>query len=752
MGIRRQNLISYSESFVNGVGWTVQAGVAITNNSIVAPDGTTTGALVDCTAAAAGSGLFVQTSGVETPSPNHKTYAFSFWAKAPLGTSATIAVVDPVGGGNIQNSGNKALTDQWTRITLHYRPVGANNSIGMWIQKVAGSNVFHLWGVQCVEANWAGPYKRVSGTPFNKGRIRSMAPTGENLLYSSEQVGNGNWAFNGVGEVVTLNAVTNPFGTATNASLIDLTAYTPGLDTGMYQMAVPERVFKGKKYTSSMWVRSFGGELRVELVSADRTLIKQWTVTDSAWTRIDSHAETAQENGAFRATFYLRLVVGTTSKKFYAWGGQIAEANWAGPYVKTDGANLVNNGRIRDRTTPARGAVLQSGQNLLLQSEGMLQAQWLKTNVTVADVTTETLPPPGVTTVQKLVEGAAANSFFRTVYSPIPASQPLLLGRTVTFSCYLKAGTRSWGMLLIGYSALFPQAYFDLTNGVVGSAFRCKARMVPVGNGWYRCSITTFITSEPTNFQVWISPTDQGDTTPLMSGVDGTTGIYAGGAQLEEGSGAAAYVKTVASIVNNGRNRAPIAPPQNLQLRSEEFDHAIWNKSTCTVTPNAVAGPFTSALVADAFVDNAVNGLHLVSSGGGGQEIAGNTYTLSFFMKAGTRSWALLAACAGAVYVNINLADGSFGSVSSSGGAVAIAYDSADIGNGWYRFWLAYISNGTTDRRLYSSIANNGFVYAGDTTAVMYMWGAQTNEGVSPAGYVKTDSVVLDGGRPRLVA
>ena len=110
-----------------------------------------------------------------------------------------------------------------------------------------------------------------------------------------------------------------------------------------------------------------------------------------------------------------------------------------------------------------------------------------------------------------------------------------------TISVYAKAGTLNWMRLRVG-TAPKNSRYFDLANGVIGlsGTTPLDAKIEAVGNGWYRCSMTTNISID----RVYFYPAqDDGDLTATSGN------IYIQHAQIEQGSYATSIINTQGSAV-----------------------------------------------------------------------------------------------------------------------------------------------------------------------------------------------------------
>ena len=172
-----------------------------------------------------------------------------------------------------------------------------------------------------------------------------------------------------------------------------------------------------------------------------------------------------------------------------------------------------------------------SATNLIGYSEDFSDSSWSKNSITVES--NSSISPDGSLNADKITK-SASNALIRQYISTTGAN---------TFSVYVKKGSLSWVRLYIASSTESAECWFDLENGLTGhtSGNPDDIKIVPMGNGWYRCIITKN-TTNINNFRIYPSQADDN--------IFGTSGdIYVYGAQVEVGSYPTSYIPTNGTTV-----------------------------------------------------------------------------------------------------------------------------------------------------------------------------------------------------------
>ncbi len=188
--------------------------------------------------------------------------------------------------------------------------------------------------------------------------------------------------------------------------------------------------------------------------------------------------------------------------------------------------------------TTAGLAVWEARTNLAIRSQEL--DLWTTLNASV--VANATTAPDGTLTADKIVEDTTA-----TVQHGVYRAFATTAGQTYTTSFFAKAAERSWFFMTEGNNVT-AQASFNLANGTLGTVSGTgspSATITPLGNGWYRCSLTFTPISTTANIQARASSANGGAN---YTG-DGVSGIYAWGGQAELGASASPYIPTTTAPV-----------------------------------------------------------------------------------------------------------------------------------------------------------------------------------------------------------
>lgn len=220
-----------------------------------------------------------------------------------------------------------------------------------------------------------------------------------------------------------------------------------------------------------------------------------------------------------------------------------------------------------------------SATNLLLYSDDISNAAWVKGNVTVNS--NASMGPNGEITADKVVEAAttAAHIFYQL------STTPANVERTLSF--YAKAAGRTTftaEMDRDGGGIDMVTATFNLSNGTVstgntyGTASGVAPSIVYVGNGWYFCTLSgTCSTSAGTSVRTLVYINNATSYTG-----DGVSGIAFAGMQLEAGSSASSRIPTTSATATRS---AGVVAPQRIVLPASPGANA-WVKP---VVANGVA-------------------------------------------------------------------------------------------------------------------------------------------------------------------
>jgi hypothetical protein len=556
-----------------------------------------------------------------------------------------------------------------------------------------------------------------------------------NLVRNSESFEEVTWAKNNV--TLAINSAVAPDSTSTADLMISIasTAITgPNYASGGTFTATPHtqsvyvKAATNIRYIQLLWTSGAVStdyanfDLQTGAVTAGTYTSAAMTSVGNGWYRISmtSIPGAGSAGGMWpiavpaatstRATAY----PGNGTDSFLLWGAQLELGSTATTY---------NNTSVR---------------NLLGFSEAFDNAAWTKSAASIV-TGAQANPVNGLFNAQKLMENTAA----ATQHYTRQLLTPVVSGPIATLSIYAKAGERRYIGLLEGFSN--KGQYFDLQTGTVGGILvgaPSSASITAVGNGWYRCSITTPVTSTTISQELYLSATG----TSISYTGDGNSGVYIYGAMLSNSASLDPYVPTPGAAPSSTAYYGPrfdydpvtLLPRgflveearTNLLLRSEEFDNAAWAKTNATVTANATNAPDGTTTADRVTITGNSIGVRQTSSA------TASTQVRSFYVKidSGVRFFQILTDGSVNAFANFDLLLGVIGTKGSSVSDHTITA----VGNDWYR--IAMVSTDAIANSTYCSPVTSASAgwSTGASSGSFFIWGAQLETGAFATSYIPT--------------
>jgi hypothetical protein len=452
----------------------------------------------------------------------------------------------------------------------------------------------------------------------------TVAKAEENLLSRSQEFDNAAWVK--ASSTVTANAATAPDGTTTAETLTENSTNNPHLisqvlvlSAGVFTMSVFAKLGVGSQvltigfnrastyYVSATFDLSAGTNTQILIAgytgsSATITAVAngfyRCTVTATADVIADARVGLASSGTHTGDSRGFQIYTGDDSSSLILWGAQLEQRSAVTAYTPTTTQAITNyipvlqtaaSGVARFDHSPTTfeslGLLIEEQRtNLIPYSEQFDNAAWTKDQLTVTPNTI--VAPNGTLTGDKLVENTASSS--RNIRQVVTG---LASGATLTCSFYAKAGERTLCQAYINdntTTANRVQANFDLVAGTtssqinVGTFTGATSTMTPVGNGWYRCTLTGVATGvTAVQARVFISVSS-------YTG-DGYSGIYIWGAQLEVGAFATSYIPTTTAQVTRAADAASMTGV-NFSSWYNQAQGSIYAEVT-TPAPASVSSP-----------------------------------------------------------------------------------------------------------------------------------------------------------------
>jgi hypothetical protein len=575
------NLLLQSQDF--STTWTNTRSSEVVN-AVAAPDGTVTADKLVEDSSASNDHVINQTASVSSST----TYTTSIFLKAGERTWAFINMVDvgissyrswfnlSTGQTGTNDSGNSStitsVGNGWYRCTVTRATTSSQTSVRIEVGLSTGDGVInytgdgtsgiYLWGAQLSVGPYALDYTptttaAVYGPRFDYdgSGVTIVEPVSRNLVIYSEDLSNAAWDL--VSGSISTNATTAPDGTITADRL---TIGTVGF------------WFQSRPYstagvlTGSIWLKA-SSNITVGLRVADSgagTQIQNCNVTTS-WQRFTVTFTTDTSINTIYLGLDQRTALGGpgTAVVVDAWGAQFEVGSTATAYMVSGATNGFRAVPVVSGSATPKGLLIEEQRtNLQIYSEDF-SSGWSANNVTLSSNVIAS--PSGIATADKLIaDSTLAGHWIYYGFGSTSGSH--------TWSVYAKAGEYSW-LGLNAYVGGNNITSFDLTNGVIGTnAAGNTATIAPVGNGWYRCTVSrTGGAATYTELRI-----GNADNSFSFSG-NGSDGIYLWGAQLEAGSFATSYIPTLAASVTRSADVASVNTLSPWYNATEGTLYAEWS-------------------------------------------------------------------------------------------------------------------------------------------------------------------------------
>jgi hypothetical protein len=339
-------------------------------------------------------------------------------------------------------------------------------------------------------------------------------------LYSYSEIFSGGGWFNDGTSTATNNFTTAPNGTMTAAKVVANTANG---------YAYKSTIVAPNTYTLSYYVRASANttmSIAINDPGGSGSSVKSNIAVTTQWQRIEHSALVT-----LGTSFYIDYAALQTGVDYFIWGAQVNLGSTAKPYFPTTDRLNVPRLTYQNGGGGCPSLLLEKqSTNLVTYSEQFDNAAWTKNVSVTANAITS---PDGTQNADKILENAS--NVQQWAYQ-----SPSMTGAQ-TATIYAKKGERNYIAMA---TAGLDSSYFNLDTGVVvSSASGATASIENVGNGWYRCSVSSPSIVGGTFFIVWIS--DNGTRTSYAG--DSSKGVYVWGAQNEASSYATSYIPTTSA-------------------------------------------------------------------------------------------------------------------------------------------------------------------------------------------------------------
>jgi len=593
---------------------------AHTANATTAPDGTLTGdSLVENSANSLH--YTYQNSSLTAGT----TMTVSFYAKANTRTRCMVREntitgsyisFDLIAGSILTTNGSVTGTitsagNGWYRCTMT-QPIGTTGSTqyGIFLLPSTGSvfadatylgdgvSGLYLWGYQLEQSPTATTYTPTTSAAVYGPRFDyDPGNVLQQNLFTQSTFASG-WSFSANASFVGTG--TAPDGTNTAQLFNDSTGAS---STYVYQSA---NWVNGTVYTISVYLRPLTATA-VSIKSFQQSgeaifTVAGGVISNSSVTGIcTAQSATAVGNGWYLLTAtmtanatnannigFLDYNTGDIGNVFYIWGAQYNVGSTALPYLATTSTPQT--------VCAPKGLLIEEARtNSLLQSNTFTNAAWNQaTNIVVSTATISS--PDGTANAYTLTDNAtnAAHCIFGTGAS-------ITAGTAYTVSVYANAGTLRYVSLRgeqTSVASNYPWITVDLQTGAINSnGLATSSSATPVGNGWYRITLTfTALSTIVGNLVIAASNVSTAPivTNTLGNAYAGTTQtLYVYGAQLEAGAFPTSYIPTTSAAVTRAADVAQITSFPWFNATAGSFV-AVFDAASITQTTSIIGSALSS--------------------------------------------------------------------------------------------------------------------------------------------------------------
>jgi len=792
------NLALRSEEF-NDVGWG-KAAVTTTVNATTAPNGTTTAEKIipsvassehyvrQIIAVPAGSqvsaSIYVKAAeyrSIRLRCLDNANPSNGFLGSLDTSTGTTVGGV--VGAGTFRGVSATNVGDGWWRIGITgtggptaasiifdaFVLPGDQNSVATFSGN--GTSGLFIWGAQFELVTYQtqpSAYNQTAASAYYGPRFDfdpvTLAPDGlliedqrTNLATHSEQFDNGAWFKDHT--TLTVNSAEAPDGTTTAEKAIpnnggDLTAITHGV----VRQNIPHTA--GATLTFSVFAKQAEFN-RIELYFSEGTgttnfarvrysLVDGSIVTaptvggtftnasststpfGNGWYRFTLTFTTAGVSATGSARIAIRdsvATVGNGTSGILIWGAQVEAASFATSYIPTIASTVTRSADNASMT----GTNFSSWYN---QKEGTFVASYIN-----PIVGSNRFPSVYAARIQANNTSQNSNEFFVSTAS----AQNLVRLNGVDQASITMGGAYTPGIPRTVATAYQTNNFAAAFNGILsGTDSSGAVPVLDMLNIGYNTPTSDLINSHIRSLVYYPQriPNLQLQTLSTLLNLDFLSGTLDSRITFSR-------VSNATLIDSTGRLTYA---PNNLVLRSEEFDNAAWTKSNGSVTANATTSP-DGTTTADKLVENtAVTTGHFTFVSF--SVTAGQFYILSVYAKAAERTFLQLIATgvgpAGAnLIAGFDLTAGTAGTPSAT-----VTSTITPAGGGWYRCSIAVpvvtTVSGSLQIRLSLNNTSSPSSYTGDGTSGIFVWGAQLEQvtyQTVPSTYVPTTTAAYYGPR-----